>query len=329
METALLLARCGLALVFAVAAAGKLADRGGSRQAARDFGMSERVATPAATLLPLVELGIAVGLVPAGTAQAAAAAASALLVVFAGAIGVSLVRGRRPDCHCFGRLHSAPVGGWALGRNVALAAIAVLVVLQPAVRPTWTELGAGGIALLVAGQAVLAVQLLRRYGRALRRIEELELELIGPALLEVGVEAPPFVLSDLGGRSVSLETLLAKQRPIVLLFTDPGCGACDLVLREAADRDGAPVVVISGGDPDDVAAKVSPYALETVLLDERHEVSLLYETAAVPTAVLIDADGRVASDPAVGAPEVGELLRTATTSYEPQARRPRTPDVVA
>ncbi len=37
---------------------------------------------------------------------------------------VAMVRGRKPDCHCFGQLHSEPVGRQTLIRNAVLAAVA-------------------------------------------------------------------------------------------------------------------------------------------------------------------------------------------------------------
>jgi hypothetical protein len=57
MDVALLAARVVLALVFGVAGLAKLADRAGSRQALRDFGVPGWVAHPVGVLLPLVELG--------------------------------------------------------------------------------------------------------------------------------------------------------------------------------------------------------------------------------------------------------------------------------
>lgn len=46
MDLLLLAARLMLALVFAVAGLAKLADRPGSRQALRDFGLPTRLAAP-------------------------------------------------------------------------------------------------------------------------------------------------------------------------------------------------------------------------------------------------------------------------------------------
>ena len=71
---------------------------------------------------------------PAGTPGRldglAAAGTLALLPSFIVAIGVSMARGRRPDCHCFGQLHSAPIGWPALARNALLSAMAGLVILK-------------------------------------------------------------------------------------------------------------------------------------------------------------------------------------------------------
>src|SRR5437867_13356298 len=99
-----------LAAVFLVAAVGKLADRQGSRQAVADFGVHERLVTPVAAMLPLIEVMVAALLVFSATARAGAVGALALLVIFIAAITINLARGRKPDCHCFGQLHSAPVG---------------------------------------------------------------------------------------------------------------------------------------------------------------------------------------------------------------------------
>jgi uncharacterized membrane protein YphA (DoxX/SURF4 family) len=59
VDTALLIARLLLVLVFAVAGASKLADRAGSRQTVIDFGLLTSLAAPLAILLPLAELAVA------------------------------------------------------------------------------------------------------------------------------------------------------------------------------------------------------------------------------------------------------------------------------
>jgi len=127
----LLTVRVLLALVFGVAGAAKLADRPGSQQALRDFGLPGLLAGPVGVLLPLVELGLAVALLPAVSAWWGAVGALGLLLLFVVGMGITLLRGRRPACHCFGQLHSDPVGAPTLVRHMCMALMAGGVVVAP------------------------------------------------------------------------------------------------------------------------------------------------------------------------------------------------------
>src|SRR5438067_5236656 len=129
MGIVLLLARLVLTSVFVVAGLTKLADLAGSRQAVRAFGVPARLTTPLGLLLPLAELAVAAALLLPAAAWWGAMGALALLLLFVGGIGYNLARGRQPDCHCFGQLHSAPAGWPTLLRNLVLATIAGLVVV--------------------------------------------------------------------------------------------------------------------------------------------------------------------------------------------------------
>src|SRR6266571_1692272 len=124
MDLALLLARLVLTAVFIVAGLGKLADLAGSQQALEDFGVSKLLARPFGLLLPLAELAVAIALILTALAWWGALGAVALLFLFIIGIGYNLARGRTPDCHCFGQLHSAPAGWSTLVRNAVLAGIA-------------------------------------------------------------------------------------------------------------------------------------------------------------------------------------------------------------
>src|ERR671931_2293813 len=130
MDVALLVARVLLAVVFLVAGLAKLADRAGSRRALVEFGLPSPLAGPFGLLLPLAELAVAVALVPRSTAWWGAIGALALLLLFVAGIGLNLARGRKPDCHCFGQLHSEPVGASTLIRNALLAGAAGVIVWQ-------------------------------------------------------------------------------------------------------------------------------------------------------------------------------------------------------
>lgn len=119
-----------LASVFLLAGAAKFVNPVGTRQALRDFGLPAFLARPMVMLLPLLELGVAAALMPASLAWYAAWGALGLLAAFLIVIGIAMLRGRHPDCNCFGQLHSAPVGRSTLIRNVVFAACAVWVVAQ-------------------------------------------------------------------------------------------------------------------------------------------------------------------------------------------------------
>src|SRR2546421_11462559 len=128
MDIVLLLARLLLAIVFIVSGLAKLVDRAGSRQAMIDFGVPAQLATPFGILLPLAELALVVALIPRASAWWGALGALALLLLFIAGISYNLARGRTPDCHCFGQLHSAPAGWPTLVRNLVFAATAGFIV---------------------------------------------------------------------------------------------------------------------------------------------------------------------------------------------------------
>src|SRR5881227_1463518 len=128
MGLALLIARLLLAGVFVVAGLAKLGDLAGSRQAMRDFGVPALLAAPFGLLLPLAELAVAIALIPTVSAWWGALGALVLLLLFIAGISYNLARGRQPDCHCFGQLHSTPAGWPTLIRNLVLAALAGVLV---------------------------------------------------------------------------------------------------------------------------------------------------------------------------------------------------------
>lgn len=64
MSIALFIAQFVLFAVFLLAGLAKLADRVGSRQAIVDFGVPAQYAAPLATILPVVELVVALALIP-------------------------------------------------------------------------------------------------------------------------------------------------------------------------------------------------------------------------------------------------------------------------
>jgi uncharacterized membrane protein YphA (DoxX/SURF4 family) len=247
LDEPILIARLALAVVFAVAAIGKLGDLDGSRQTVERFGVPARFARPVGVLIPLAELAIAVGLLIAvATVPWAALAAALLLAVFCAAIVRVLARGEAPECNCFGSLGSAPVGRGTLARNVVLIGVAGFVAVagwSDGGISAWTWIGdldaAGGIAValavLMVAHLAFSWQLFRQNGRLLDRVSRLEAGHTHDAKsgLPIGEPAPRSVLPDLDGHDVVLDDLLALGRGALLVFTDPACGHCDPLLPGA------------------------------------------------------------------------------------------------
>src|SRR5579859_4763491 len=141
MYAIVLIARLALAAVFVASGATKLADRSGTRQAIEDFGVPSTLARPAGILLPAGELCAGLALLTVTMAWYGAVAALALIGVFIVGITLNLARGRRPACHCFGAVHSEPIGWSTLARNAVLAGVAALVVWEAPVNPGPSAIG--------------------------------------------------------------------------------------------------------------------------------------------------------------------------------------------
>lgn len=354
MDGILVLARLILAGVLILAALTKLGDRPGSRQALTDFGVPPSLVASLATMLPLVELGAGLALVPVASAWWGALAALVLFTVFLAAIGYQLARGRRPDCHCFGQLHSAPIGWTTVVRNLVLAALAGVIVARPGRDPGPSVLalldGVTPVVGLSLGLAVVAViaaavngwlltNLVQQNGRLLLRLDALEARLpaspgsgaesapVPAPSRSIGLPAPAFTLPSLGGASVTLDQLRSNGTPLLLLFMDPGCGPCEGLLpevsrwqREHADRLG--VAIISRGTRQRNEGKFARAGIGRVLLQEGDEVSTQYSTEATPSAIVVDGAGRIASPVAAGADAIRRLVERYTRAERPDSASP-------
>src|SRR5215208_75573 len=361
MTLLLLIARLLLAGIFAVAGMAKLADREGSRRAVVDFGLPSALAAPLGLLLPLAELAVTASLLPASTAWWGALGALALLSLFVVGITYNLARGRTPDCHCFGQLHSAPAGRKTLARNGVLAAVAGFVLwegYEGRVGPSavaWLGglsaaqllgfLGGVLVVVLLAGQWWFLVHFLGQNGRLLVRLEALEASLaaggtVAPSEngtpvhqaegLPVGSTAPDLRLSGLHGETLTLEALRAQSRPVMLIFTDPGCGPCNALLPEVGrwqveHAQKLTLALVSRGGPEENKTKAQEHGLTNVLLQEDWEVSESYEVRGTPGAVLVSPDGKVASPVAGGAEGIRGLLSYAVGERAQLPMQPQQP----
>jgi methylamine dehydrogenase accessory protein MauD len=121
----------------------------------------------------------------------------------------------------------------------------------------------------------------------------------------LGEPAPELALPDLDGKRVDLAEFRGSKT--LVLFWSPSCGFCqqmlgDLKAWEASPPKGAPrLLVVSTGT--DEANRAQGFQ-SPVVLDEDFAVAQTFGSGGTPSAVLIDAEGRIASNLEVGAPRV-------------------------
>jgi hypothetical protein len=185
-----------LAVVFARAGSAKLRDRTGTAAAFISFGLPRA----AATIVPLIELALAIALVLAPGWSAAVALA--LLAAFTVFLFRAVRSGSATPCNCFGSARASAVSATDLWRNGLLLLLAIGAL--PASGPT--RPGVGALAAVLGAAAIGGAGLRRARGRAQRVAE-------GPPL---GSTAAP-----IAGRS--------WDEPATLVaFFSPGCERCAL-----------------------------------------------------------------------------------------------------
>ncbi len=329
MGAVLLSIRCLLAVVFLVAAIGKLADRRGSRQALEEFGVPTRAAGVGRVALPVAELLVAIALLLRPSARWGAGGALLLLIAFVIGVARAMSRGQAPDCHCFGQIHSHPAGLSTLFRNAALAVAAALIVVAgsgPSIVGALGSLHGAAIALVVTSMlaAVLAVAVAQLWADRRRLRADLKAAIAAQAApgLPRGAPAPEFELVPVRGTIRSLTELTELQRPSVLVFLTTTCGPC-LELLPTLGRwqdslsNSLTLTAIFTGEREDVERLSAEHELSLALAQPGNETFELYELRATPSAVLVEVNGIIASAPAEGVPAIEALVRTAAARARP------------
>jgi peroxiredoxin len=135
--------------------------------------------------------------------------------------------------------------------------------------------------------------------------------------LPAGAVAPAFRLPRVDGGELTLDQL--RGRPVLLVFSDPACRPCNELapkLERFHRRSPNPqIVMLSRGDPVANRAKVAEHGLTfPVVLQRRWEISREYGMFATPIAFMIDGDGVIAADVAVGADAILALALAPGTS---------------
>lgn len=344
MDVILLTARLLLAAVFTVAGVAKLIDREGSRTVITEFGLPVWLAPSLGLLLPIAEIFVAALLIPANTAWWGALGSLVLLLIFNIGISINLIRGRTSKCHCFGQLHSEPVGWRTLARNGLFTTIAGLIVwsgdnVSGVSAVSWLgDLTSSQMISLVFGVAVLTAvatewwlvfHLLSQQGRLLVRIDNLEsrLDASGKVLdlipnrpaagLPIGSPAPSLELPLLSGEAITLDALWKVGKPVLLIFSDPDCSPCNALLPDIAFWDRQyeselTIALVSRGTAEANRAKTAVYGLKNVIIQREREAAEKYQVEVTPSGVLILPDGSIGSNLAMGSQAVADLVSQIT-----------------
>lgn len=338
MEYFLFSLRIFLAGVFFLAGIGKLLDLKGAEKAVRDFGVPESLAKPFGFLLPVFEICLAVLLLFVQTSWFGAIGATLLLTVFIGGMLWQMKLGNAPDCHCFGQIHSEPVGKKSLLRNVIFAILALLLVISGREHQGFSISEFNGdsfeimqivFGLIIIGFLFVLMFYLKNISekqtQILRRLEVLEIigndgniqerENIGNPKegLPIGSPVADFELPNLSGRNATFEHLLMKGKPMLFFYVSPTCTPCEALLPEIEVwenelKDKVTFVFISNGNAKENIAKFGADMTGEVLLQKNREVAEILDLKWTPTAVLINAEGMIASHPAAGDRAIRELI---------------------
>lgn len=319
-----------LALVLIVSGLAKVRDPASVREAFVTLQLPPWLTRgPAPALLPWGELVLAVVLLVAWGPLAVAT--TAVTVALFGAYVVVIVRAARFDhpveCGCLGRLGLGVVGPVTVVRNVLLVLLAGWTVIDAlggesvlnrwlSAEPAgWAWLGVTVAALLTGGLMVYAGrdgaaggEVVTETGRGANTVEGDEAE-HGADYERVRIPHVP--LTTPVGSTVTLRQL-ATTRARLLVFVNPGCGAClpalEAVpgLRGRAPQLGIHLVFARAEDAEN--AYVTPAALgEEWFIDPQGVFTLSMEMYS-PSAVLLGADGYLAGGPVIGATAVTEFF---------------------
>ena len=150
--------------------------------------------------------------------------------------------------------------------------------------------------------------------------------------LKAGTPAPDFRLPRLDGRG-DLGLTDLRGRRVLLVFSSPHCGPCNVLApalekfhRENRGKEDSPsprpspsgegesssvveVVMISKGEPKENRAKVKEHGLTfPVVLQQQWEISRKYAMFTTPVAYLVDEEGVIARDVAVGTDAIQTLF---------------------
>ena len=149
----------------------------------------------------------------------------------------------------------------------------------------------------------------KREDKSHRRLEDSHINRSG---LPCGTLAPVFRLPRIDDGELALDDYRGQR--VLLVFSDPNCGPCNQLAPELErvhrGSSGLQVLMVSRGDSETNCRKVSEHQLTfPIILQHRWEISREYGIFATPIAYLIDEQGIIVEDVAVGGDAILALTK--------------------
>jgi peroxiredoxin/uncharacterized membrane protein YphA (DoxX/SURF4 family) len=126
---------------------------------------------------------------------------------------------------------------------------------------------------------------------------------------KIGEPVPEFALTDISGRPVDSTDL--KGRQTLVAFWSMTCPHCRKMMDEIREWEKAKepadpeIVVFSDGDPEEH----KEFGLSSpILIDRGYAVAEKFGMFGTPSAVLVNEDGKIVSETAIGAPNIWALI---------------------
>lgn len=200
------------------------------------------------------------------------------------------------------------------------------------------------LGLVVIGQAVLLYQIVKQQGGLLMRLDQVErhlglsrqaavdrgtvaIQARQPSGLPIGTALPDFELSDLDGRTHSLQGL--RGRRVLLVNWSAQCGFCDRIagdLARAEDdlaRANVQMLLLAHGTAEVERELAQEHGLKSPILLAKSAAGLeAFENLGTPAAYLLDEQGKVARPLALGAEQVPALVAEVLPAERRKTRLP-------
>lgn len=291
-----------LAATFLIAAGAKLKNPGsvaaGMESMAVPSFLRHRLITGG---LPWLEMIIAVGLLIAPGLWFVTFSAAALLLsaAFLATVWRAAAREEPAECNCFGSKKTR-ISWWTVIRNAVLTIAAAVALAGSGPGLLWREdvpavlVGFVGLALAALGGVAVAP------------------EVTG------GEDGIPAVKrsAELGLRDIKLQTVnlqtIARESPVVLLFTKKGCPSC-MIASDALNAWHGRVAGLATprlvlDESPQSALVLHPDMADYLLLDSGKMAARLMNINKFPTAFLIGRDGKFATPAIEGVKDINEFL---------------------